>query len=105
MSGKNIGIIGAGSFGIALAYLLENNGHSVRVWTRSPENTKRFSEERGNLSKLPGVTLKSASFTCDMGEALDDADEAVLDAVVVEHALEGLAVGVAEEATGGDGAS
>ena len=34
-----------------------------------------------------------------------DADEAVLDAEVVEHALEGLAVGVAEEASGGDGAA
>ena len=78
MSGKNIGIIGAGSFGIALAYLLENNGHSVRVWTRSAENAKRFSEEKGNPSKLPGVTLKSAVFTSDMEEALSDADEAVL---------------------------
>ncbi|MCR5177623.1 MAG: NAD(P)-dependent glycerol-3-phosphate dehydrogenase [Lachnospiraceae bacterium] len=75
---KNIGIIGAGSFGIALAYLLENNGHSVKIWTRSPENAKRFDEERGNTSKLPGVTLKNAAFTPDMEEALKDADEAVL---------------------------
>ena len=33
----NISILGAGTWGIALAALLANNRHSVRVWSAIPE--------------------------------------------------------------------
>ena len=29
----NIGIIGAGSWGIALSVLLNNNGHNITIWS------------------------------------------------------------------------
>ena len=32
-----IGIVGSGSWGIALAVLLYNNGHHVSVWSALPE--------------------------------------------------------------------
>ena len=32
-----IGMIGAGSWGIALSWLLTNNGHEVTVWSALPE--------------------------------------------------------------------
>ncbi|MCR5093396.1 MAG: NAD(P)H-dependent glycerol-3-phosphate dehydrogenase [Lachnospiraceae bacterium] len=75
----NIGIVGAGSFGIALAHLLTDNGHQVSIWTRSPERVRLLSEAHGDPDKLPGVILQpEVRFTCDMGEAIEDADAVVL---------------------------
>ena len=31
---KNIGILGSGTWGVALARLLERNGHAVTVWSK-----------------------------------------------------------------------
>ena len=37
----NVGVIGAGSWGTALALLLNKNGHSVTVWSISEEEIGR----------------------------------------------------------------
>ena len=52
-----VGIMGAGSWGTALALLLHKNGHEVMVWSISEEEVKMLSEEREHKSKLPGVKL------------------------------------------------
>ena len=39
-----IGMIGAGSWGIALSLLLYNNGHKVTVWSALPEEIKELNE-------------------------------------------------------------
>ena len=39
----NIGIMGAGSWGTALALLLNRNGHQVTVWSISDEEVKMLS--------------------------------------------------------------
>ena len=68
---KQIGIIGAGSWGIALAYVLSENGHDVTVWSRSEASVQKLRDYRGNEDKLPGVKLKeSVKFTSDMEEAV-----------------------------------
>ncbi len=75
----NIGIIGAGSWGIALAYLLSGNGHRVTVWSRTQASVDKLKAYHGNEDKLPGVKLPdSVTFTCDMGEAVKDKDMLVL---------------------------
>ena len=51
----NVGIMGAGSWGTALALLLHKNGHQVTVWSISEEEVKLLSEKREHVSKLPGV--------------------------------------------------
>ena len=72
---ENIGIVGAGSWGIALAYLLSNNGHNVCVWSRSEETCERLRAYHGNEDKLPGVILKdSVKFTSSMKEVVEDKD-------------------------------
>ncbi len=72
---KQIGIIGAGSWGIALAFLLSNNGHSVTVWSRSESSVQKLRAYHGNEDKLPGVFLDdSVSFTCDIEQAVKDKD-------------------------------
>ncbi|WP_248403328.1 NAD(P)H-dependent glycerol-3-phosphate dehydrogenase [Butyrivibrio fibrisolvens] len=71
MKKENIGIIGAGSWGIALAYLLTNNGHDVTVWTRRKEAADQFQKDHENKDKLPGVVLPdSVLFTSDIKEAV-----------------------------------
>ncbi len=79
MTRQNIAIIGAGSFGIALAHLLTKNGHAVRIWTRSGERAEQLKLAHGNPDKLPGVILpQEVVYTADMEAALRDASVAVL---------------------------
>ncbi|MBQ7678776.1 MAG: NAD(P)-binding domain-containing protein, partial [Butyrivibrio sp.] len=79
MAKTKIGIIGAGSFGIALAWLLNNNGHTVTVWTRRPDQAERLTQAHGNPDKLPGVTLPdSVRFTSDPAEAVAEAAAVIL---------------------------
>ncbi len=76
---KQIGIVGAGSWGIALAYLLSNNGHDCIVWSRRQETVDRLAAYHGNEEKLPGVILNdSVKFTCNIEEAVKDKDLVVL---------------------------
>ncbi len=74
-----IGIIGAGSWGIALAYVLSENGHEVMVWSRSEASVQKLRSYRGNEDKLPGVKLSdSVEFTCSMSEAVSGKEMLVL---------------------------
>ena len=76
---KQIGIVGAGSWGIALAYLLSNNGHEVIVWSRRQETVDKLTAYHGNEEKLPNVLLdENVRFTCNIEEAVKDKDLIVL---------------------------
>ena len=41
-----ISVLGAGSWGTALALLLYNNGHEVRLWSALEDEVKMLSEKR-----------------------------------------------------------
>lgn len=65
-----IGMIGAGSWGMALTWLLTNNGHQVTVWSALEDEIKMLCEKREHISKLPGVILpESVSFTTELEKA------------------------------------
>lgn len=76
-----IGIIGAGSFGLALGVLLNNNGHKATIWSRGT-NEKEFEEvvkTRENKSKLPGVLIpKEVDFTKDIEKTVKENELIVL---------------------------
>lgn len=55
-----IGVIGAGSWGTALANLLAGNGHEVVLWAYEPELVVEMSEQRTNTPFLPGIRLHAA---------------------------------------------
>lgn len=74
---KKIAVIGAGSWGTALALTLGRNGHQVRIWDVNPEHVKALQRERVNNHYLPGC-----QFTGDM-EAVNDINEAVEGAFLV----------------------
>ena len=49
----NIGILGTGRMGAAIAERLLDNGHSVSVWNRSPAKTKALTERGAHLAASP----------------------------------------------------
>ena len=55
-----IGMIGAGSWGIALSWLLANNGHDICVWSVLEDEITMLNNEREHKDKLPGVKLGDA---------------------------------------------
>lgn len=57
---KNIGIIGAGSWGTALAILLANNGHCVTLWSYNPQEVKELDKKRIHEKKLPGIKIPNS---------------------------------------------
>lgn len=74
-----VGIIGAGSWGIALSVLLTGNGHKVTVWSILPDEIEMLNKEREHKSKLPGVKLDdSIIFTTDLEKTIKDNDLLVL---------------------------
>ena len=74
-----IGMIGAGSWGTALALLLTNNGHDVTMWSAIESEIDMLNEKREHVDKLPGVKLPDTMvFTKDVKEATDNKDIIVL---------------------------
>ena len=74
-----IGILGAGSWGIALAKLLYGNGHAVTVWSIDPEEIQMLNEFREHRTKLPGVLLPGDMvFTTEVKTAVEGADILVM---------------------------
>lgn len=70
----NIGIIGSGSWGIALSALLHNNGHQVTVWSAFERETESLKTTR-QLKTLPELTLADEiGFTSDLKTAMSDKD-------------------------------
>lgn len=74
-----IGILGAGSWGTALAILLHDNGHDVTVWSIHEREVEMLNTTRRHESKLPGVEIpEGILFTTDMKETMSDKDVCVL---------------------------
>lgn len=69
-----IGIIGSGSWGIALASLLYNNGHEVIVWSALPEEISEMRTTHRHQT-LPDLVLpEEMVFTEDLEEAMTGRD-------------------------------
>lgn len=58
---KRIAVIGAGSFGTALAMTLSGRGHTVTMWARRKEQIEEMSKEHSNSHYLPGVVRRRNS--------------------------------------------
>jgi glycerol-3-phosphate dehydrogenase (NAD(P)+) len=59
LTAMKLGVIGAGSWGTALANLLAGKGFAVDQWVYEAEVLARMREEKENQRFLPGVTLSA----------------------------------------------
>ncbi|MBV6458323.1 MAG: Glycerol-3-phosphate dehydrogenase [NAD(P)+] [Fimbriimonadaceae bacterium] len=57
MAAMNVAVIGAGSWGTALALVLARNGHEVVLMGRNPEDLAAMTSVRENLRYLPGFVM------------------------------------------------
>ena len=75
----DISVIGAGSWGTALALNLNKNGHRVTVWSIVESEIEMLKTEHEHKDKLPGVKLPDdMEFTTDLQAAVSDKDVLVL---------------------------
>ncbi len=54
---RRVGVVGAGSWGTALACLLHRNGHEVRLWSHEAEIVNEILRDGENRTYLPGVSV------------------------------------------------
>jgi len=67
----NIGILGAGSWAIALSVLLQKRGHSICMWEFNPTDAKMLKEKREHPTKLPGIRIpEEVSIVNDITECV-----------------------------------
>lgn len=75
----DVSIIGAGSWGTALAVLLHKNGHKVTIWSVIESEIEALKREHEHKEKLPGVKLpEDMLFTTDLEGAVKGKDVLVL---------------------------
>lgn len=74
-----IAVIGAGSWGTAVSWLLGSKGYDVTVWAREQEIADAINANHRNPTYLPDVELpENVSATHDIAEAVAGADAVVM---------------------------
>ena len=75
----NVSVLGAGSWGLGLALLLNNNGHNVTVWSVLKDEVAMLQTEREHKRCLPGVKIPdSITVSGDTENVIGSADVLVL---------------------------
>lgn len=68
---QRVAVLGAGSWGTALAIVLADNGHDVLMWARREDQVNEMNGHQTNEKYLSGVTLpKQLKASTHMGEVL-----------------------------------
>jgi glycerol-3-phosphate dehydrogenase (NAD(P)+) len=81
-----IAVLGAGSWGTALAILLAQNGHQARLWGYDPTHIAIMQKARCNAAYLPEITFPTnLSLYADLSLALQDVQDILI--VVPSHAF------------------
>src|SRR5215207_4284617 len=76
---KKIAIIGAGSWGTALAVVAARAGHSITLWSRNEEVVSSINERRVNSRYLTATSIpETVSATADIPTALHEASMVLL---------------------------
>ena len=74
-----ISVIGSGSWGTAIAWLLCNNGHDLTLWSYLEEENEMLCESHENKDKLPGVILpETVKYTTSLEKAVNGADMLIM---------------------------
>lgn len=74
-----VSVLGAGSWGTALASVLNHNGHEVTIWSVMEDEIDMLKEKREHVLKLPGVKLaEEIKLTTNLKDAVESRDLLVL---------------------------
>lgn len=85
-SNTSIAVLGAGSWGTALAVLLAKNGLDVRLWDHNTERVAELEHSRCNQTYLPDIALPANLHAYgSLQQALENIDHVLF--VVPSHAL------------------
>jgi glycerol-3-phosphate dehydrogenase (NAD(P)+) len=89
MTLPKVTVLGAGSWGTALAKLLSDKGHETQLWARREAQARAIEVDRENAAYLPGFPLASCLHaTSSLPEAMQGAE--LLVSVVPTHGLRGV---------------
>ncbi|WP_300674533.1 NAD(P)H-dependent glycerol-3-phosphate dehydrogenase, partial [Desulfoluna sp.] len=89
-----IGVVGGGSWGTALAFLLAENGFHLDLWVFEEEVRDQILSERENKVFLPGAQLpERINPTCDLKQAVGGKDLVLV--VVPSHHMRSIATEMA----------
>ena len=81
-----IAVLGAGSWGTALAALMARHGHQIVLWGRDAKIAEAIDQQHQNPRYLPDIPLPAnLRATTDLATALADADQVLV--VVPSHAF------------------
>jgi glycerol-3-phosphate dehydrogenase (NAD(P)+) len=76
---RKITLLGAGTWGSALAILLANKEYNVTIWTKIEKEARELNENRKVLKNLPGAILpEQVRITLDLQDACKDRDIIVM---------------------------
>ncbi|UOQ42701.1 NAD(P)H-dependent glycerol-3-phosphate dehydrogenase [Halobacillus salinarum] len=74
-----VAVLGAGSWGTALAIVLADNGHDVHIWTHRKEQAEEINNAHTNERYLEGITIpESIRASGDLSEVVQSADDIIL---------------------------
>ena len=82
---KKIAVLGAGSWGTALAISLSANGHFVKMWDIDPTHLQELKENRENVRYLPGVPFEERLELADTPEEAIRGADIVLFSAPAQH--------------------
>lgn len=82
---KRIAVVGAGTWGTALALILNRLGHEVKLWARRPELAEQIRQTRENKPYLPGVELPNEIAIANSMAVIEDTE--IVLSVVPSHSV------------------
>lgn len=86
MQPSAIAVLGAGSYGTALAICLARNGNTISLWGRNSDDMAQMAAQRINQKYLPDIALpNSLQLTADLAAAVSSSRDILV--VVPSHAF------------------
>lgn len=91
MNAKTVAILGAGSWGTAVALHLAQGGHHVQLWGHNPQHVTLMARENANSAYLPGIFFPENLIpVTNLNECLEQAEYIII--AVPSHAFAELLV-------------
>lgn len=76
---EKITVIGAGSWGTAIAFVLAENGHDCLLWARRSEQSEEITDKHMNHAYLPGIVLpENLRATSHLEEAVKHGETVII---------------------------